>query len=124
MLRKRSNLSQQAQRGRLKQEFQPPPASSICVGDEDQPVGFSISSAAANDRVCSWRFLQRLYNILWSSTLFITIYEFWSAKYRQFQLRGVPDSRKLSSSLGAIVEPRFRYFFKKCPEKTGRFVID
>src|ERR1700751_1609644 len=76
MLRKRLNLSQRAQRARLKQEFQPPPASSICAGNEDQPVGFSISSAAANDRVCSWRFLQRLYNILWSSTLFITICKF------------------------------------------------
>src|SRR5215472_15401008 len=77
MLRKPSNLSQLVQRERLQQEFQPLPGWSICDGDEDQPVGFSISSAAANDRVCSWRFLQRVYNILWSSTPFLTIYKFF-----------------------------------------------
>src|SRR4029077_10035809 len=38
------------------------------------------SSATANDRVCSWRFLQRVYNILWSSTFFIAICMFFSRK--------------------------------------------
>src|SRR6516225_8750545 len=123
MLRKRSNLSQQAQRGRLKQEFQPPPASSICVGDEDQPVGFSISSAAANDRVCSWRFLQRLYNILWSSTLFITICKFLFENTQFPNREGFQVLREFLLFSCAVAEPKFRYFSQKCPEKAGLFVI-
>src|SRR6516165_9234957 len=123
MLRKRSNLSQQAQRGRLKQEFQPPPASSICVGDEDQPVGFSISSAAANDRVCSWRFLQRLYNILWSSTLFITICKFLFGRIPVAPIMRVPSPPKLSSCFRRNCRTEVPMFSKKCPEKAGRFVV-
>src|ERR1700747_1239600 len=113
MLRKRSNPSQRAQRARLKQEFQPPPASSICAGDEDQPVGFSISSAAANDRVCSWRFLQRVYNILWSSRLFITICKFLFGRTLAAQLRGSGSSGNYLPVCGTLAEPKFGRFSKK-----------
>src|SRR6516164_4498729 len=113
MLRKPSNLSQLVQRERLQQEFQPLPGWSICDGDEDQPVGFSISSATANDRVCSWRFLQRVYNILWSSTLFLTIYKFLSVGYSHLLLPRFRVLRKIIFPFLAKLRNRSSDFSEK-----------
>src|SRR5215831_1657735 len=118
MLRKPSNLSQLVQRERLQQEFQPLPGWSVCDGDEDQPVGFSISSAAANDRVCSWRFLQRVYNILWSSTLFLTIYKFFVGRMPQFLLRRDPGFQEIIFLFSTPWRNRSPDIFRKCVRKS------